>query len=124
MGLLQPCSDAVTLKDNFLDGVRQYVSQEFAKYAQEPLCHLAALFVTDCPNFFDNNTHSFVLSRFLIDDRILRLDRLSLSLEKSLRFPRHSYLLRQLLKEIDYNFEPEVYTATCLCALKCIRDLR
>ena len=114
----------MTLKDNFLDGVKKYISQEFVKYAEEPLCHLAALFVTDCPNFFDNITHPFVLSRFLIDDHFLGLDQMSLSLEKSLRFPRHSYLLRQLMKEIDYNFRPEAYSATCLCALKCISDLK
>jgi len=47
----------------------------------------------------------------------------ALSLEMHLRFPRQSYLLRQLVKEIDDSSRPEAYSASCLCALRCISDL-
>ena len=116
------------VQDTFLDEVKKYVSQELWKYAEDPLRHLIVMFmIHPSPFFFDDFRH-FILSRLLIDDHALHLDRTSLHLERFLWVNESHDLnwgfLRQFVKATGYSIKPEAYTATYLCVLKCITDLR
>ena len=119
------------LERNLRDEVKKYVSQELPKYAEAPLCHLIPLLTSDSAerSLSTASIYRFIWSRFLLNDHILQTDRTSLNLVHAIwsgfsNIRPQRRFLRQLIREIGYKIQPDAYSATCLCVLKCIVDLR